>query len=67
MRLATGGAKSVGLAVHGRVAVLDQAIPACAYQSAIGSENRSANRYASLGKPDAGLFEGDRQHALRVQ
>jgi amino acid transporter len=65
--LATRGAESIGFTVHRGIAILDQAVAAHAHDSTIGTEDCSANRDTSLGESNAGLFERDCQHAVRVQ
>src|ERR1700691_264829 len=64
--LAACGAEGVGFAVHGRVAVLYQAVAACAEQDAVGAEDGPADRDAAFGKSNASLFERDSEHRLRV-
>src|SRR6202050_5738471 len=67
MRLAAGGTEGIGLAVHGWVAVLHQAIAAGADQRAVGAKNGAADGNAPFFKARASLFKGDGEHSVRIQ
>src|SRR4051794_6145058 len=63
---APGIAERVGLAVDGRVVVLDAAVVPAAQQRPVGMEERRADRDPALGAPGPRLLERDLQHLLVV-
>src|ERR1700728_1690598 len=67
MGLAAGGTEGIGLAVHGRVAVLHQAIAARADQRAVGAKNGAAHGNAPFLQAHASLFKRNGEHSVRVQ
>ena len=54
-----GPAERVGLAVHGRVVVLDAAVVPATEQRPVRGEERSTDRDAALAQPRPGLLERD--------
>src|SRR6266516_1072064 len=57
-------AEGVGFAMDRGVALLDPPVAAASQEALAGREQGAAHRHATLGEPDPGFFDGDRQHAL---